>query len=48
MSQASSAGCRPPQFYFRDPDGHLLDYLAMLDGNPRPECGVVSWSRWTS
>jgi lactoylglutathione lyase len=34
--------------YFRDPDGHLLDYLAMLDGNPRPECGVVSWSRWTS
>ena len=32
--------------YFRDPDGHLLEYLAMLDEPPRPELGVVSWSRW--
>src|SRR3954447_22300655 len=23
--------------YFRDPDGHLLEYLAMLDGPARPE-----------
>lgn len=29
--------------YFRDPDGHLLEYLAMLDGPPRPEIGIVGW-----
>jgi lactoylglutathione lyase len=34
--------------YFRDPDGHLLEYLAMLDEEPRPDSGVVSWSQWTS
>jgi len=33
--------------YFRDPDGHLLEYLAMLDEQPRPERGVVPWSQWT-
>jgi lactoylglutathione lyase len=33
--------------YFRDPDGHLLEYLAMLDGPARPERGIVSWSQWT-
>ena len=32
--------------YFRDPDGHLLEYLAMLEDNPRPDLGVVSWSQW--
>jgi lactoylglutathione lyase len=32
--------------YFRDPDGHLLEYLAMLDEPQRPELGVVPWSRW--
>ena len=32
--------------YFRDPDGHLLEYLAMLDEKPRPELGVVPWSQW--
>jgi len=30
--------------YFRDPDGHLLEYLAMLDGPPRPELGIAAWS----
>jgi lactoylglutathione lyase len=34
--------------YFRDPDGHLLEYLAMLDAPPRPDDGIVSWSRWAS
>ena len=34
--------------YFRDPDGHLIEYLAMLDEPPRPEVGIVSWSDWTS
>jgi lactoylglutathione lyase len=33
--------------YFRDPDGHLLEYLAMLDEPPAPERGIVSWSEWT-
>jgi lactoylglutathione lyase len=33
--------------YFRDPDGHMLEYLAMLEGPPRPELGVVDWSQRT-
>ena len=32
--------------YFRDPDGHLIEYLAMLDEPARPELGIVPWSRW--
>jgi lactoylglutathione lyase len=34
--------------YFRDPDGHLLEYLAMLDEQARPERGIVTWSQWTN
>ncbi|HEX5214110.1 MAG TPA: VOC family protein [Vicinamibacterales bacterium] len=33
--------------FFRDPDGHLLEYIAMLPDEPRPESGVVPWSMWT-
>lgn len=32
--------------YFRDPDGHLLEYLAMLDEPARPEVGIVPWTEW--
>ena len=32
--------------YFRDPDGHLIEYLAMLDEPARPERGIVPWSDW--
>jgi lactoylglutathione lyase len=32
--------------YFRDPDGHLLELVAMLDSQPRPDRGIVSWSDW--
>jgi lactoylglutathione lyase len=32
--------------YFCDPDGNLLEYLAMLPDPPRPELGVLPWSRW--
>jgi len=32
--------------YFRDPDGHLLEYIAMLSDDPRPDCGVVTWHEW--
>ena len=33
--------------YFQDPDGHLLEYLAMLDAPPRPDAGIVAYSKWT-
>jgi lactoylglutathione lyase len=33
--------------YFRDPDGHLLEYIAMLPEDPRPDGGVVTWQEWT-
>jgi lactoylglutathione lyase len=33
--------------YFRDPDGHLLEYIAMLADEPRPDDGVVAWHLWT-
>jgi lactoylglutathione lyase len=32
--------------YFRDPDGHMLEYLAMLDEAPRPDVGIVPWTEW--
>ncbi len=34
--------------YFTDPDGHLLEFLAMLPDEPNPERGVVSYSEWKS
>jgi lactoylglutathione lyase len=35
--------------YFNDPDGHLIEYLTMLDDNiRRPDLGIVSWSEWLS
>ena len=34
--------------YLRDPDGHLLEYLAMLDEQPRPDRGIVAWSQGVS
>src|SRR4051812_14139581 len=32
--------------YFRDPDGHQIEYLAMLPEPPRPDAGIVTWSDW--
>jgi lactoylglutathione lyase len=32
--------------YFTDPDGNLLEYLAMLPDEPRPDLGVVPYSQW--
>ena len=32
--------------YFRDPDGHLLEYLGMLDDPPRADLGILTWSEW--
>ena len=34
--------------YFRDPDGHLLEYIAMLSQEPQPELGVIPWSEWNA
>ena len=34
--------------YFQDPDGHMLEYLSMLDGPPKPDLGIVSWSEVAS
>jgi len=34
--------------YFRDPDGHQLEYLAMLDERPRPDLGVTTWPEWVA
>lgn len=31
---------------FRDPDGHSLEFIAMLPDEPCPELGVVSWEEW--
>jgi lactoylglutathione lyase len=48
-SEPSVIGWMPAAaVYFRDPDGHLLEYLAMLDEEPRPDRGIVPWSEWTS
>jgi len=32
--------------YFSDPDGHSLELISMLPGQPRPELGVISWEEW--
>jgi hypothetical protein len=33
--------------YFKDLNGHLIEYLTMLDDKVRrPDLGIVSWSEW--
>jgi lactoylglutathione lyase len=32
--------------FFRDPDGHLLEFIAMLPHDPQPEHGIVPWRMW--
>ena len=34
--------------YFRDPDGHLLEYISVLDEQPLANLGVLTWSEWRS
>jgi lactoylglutathione lyase len=34
--------------YFKDPDGHLLEYIAMLDEPARSDAGVVAWHEWSA
>jgi len=33
---------------FDDPDGNLLEYIAMLPDPPRAELGIVPWSEWNT
>jgi len=32
--------------YFQDPDGHSLEFISMLPGEPRPDLGVITWEAW--
>jgi lactoylglutathione lyase len=34
--------------YFQDPDGNLLEFLAMLPDAPEPEVGVTGWGKWST
>ena len=32
--------------YFDDPDGNVLEFIAVLEGKARPELGVISYEDW--
>lgn len=32
--------------YFNDPDGNQLEFISLLEGDARPELGVVSYEEW--
>lgn len=32
--------------YFNDPDGHVLEFIAVLNGAAKPELGVISYDDW--
>ncbi len=32
--------------YFNDPDGNVLEFIAVLEGKPRPELGVITFEEW--
>ena len=32
--------------YFDDPDGHILEFIAILNGEGKPEPGVISYEEW--
>lgn len=34
--------------YFNDPDGHVLEFIGILDGTAKPELGVISYEDWIS
>ena len=47
--EPSVIGWMPAAIYFRDPDGHMMEYLTMLDDEVlRPDLGIVSWSEWSA
>ncbi|AMX00781.1 VOC family protein [Rummeliibacillus stabekisii] len=32
--------------YFEDPDGHSIEFIAMLDDQPKPELEIMPWKEW--
>ncbi len=32
--------------YFNDPDGQQLEFISILEGDAKPELGVVSYNEW--
>ena len=32
--------------YFNDPDGNQLEFISILEGEGRPELGVISYEEW--
>lgn len=34
--------------YFNDPDGHYLEFISILEGQAKPELGVISYDEWTN
>ncbi|MEO7982463.1 MAG: VOC family protein [Bacteroidota bacterium] len=32
--------------YFDDPDGNILEFIAILKGKARPELGVIAYDEW--
>lgn len=32
--------------YFNDPDGNVLEFIAVLPGSSKPELGVISYEEW--
>ncbi len=32
--------------YFKDPDGHDLEFIAILEGEGQPELGVITYDEW--
>ena len=32
--------------YFNDPDGHSLEFISILEGDAKPELGVISYQKW--
>lgn len=32
--------------YFDDPDGHQLEFIAILNGKGRPELGILAYDEW--
>ncbi|MGE0813599.1 MAG: VOC family protein [Vicinamibacterales bacterium] len=48
-SEASVIGWMPAvSVFFRDPDDHLLELIAMLPGPSRRDVGVVAYSAWAA
>jgi lactoylglutathione lyase len=32
--------------YFNDPDEHILEFIAILEGTGKPELGVIAYDEW--